>query len=139
MSDQNLPEVRLSDYLNSIGVFDPDTGGFIYNEQIGYFDETRLDSNDRCVSIIATGENTTNGDEFEDINISLFIVGKKSNNDSVEVNLFARKIQGLIVSNTSFNDIFGIINNGLSPMVISESGRPTYILNIRMQSNYCQV
>lgn len=137
MSIQNLPEVRFADYLTSIGVFDPILGE-TYQKQIGFFDEDRLDENDeRGIAIISNGENIDNGDLFEDINISLHFISKKIKSDYVDVNIFSRKVQQLIIENPKSGDIYGLTNNGRSTGVLLESGRMVFELKIRMQSNYC--
>lgn len=137
MNLELLPEYRMSEFLNSIGAFDPDSMGDSYQEQLSFFDEDRLDKDERALVVFNEGENTNVGSLYEDINILLVFVSKARKGDGVEANMFARSIQDKIEQAISYDDIFSMVNRGLGSAIFLESGRQAFELRIQMKSNYC--
>lgn len=134
MSEQDLPEKRFADILDSIGAFAP---AFGFKKQIGYLDENRLDDNDRAIAILAKSENVGNSDHFQDINITLVILSKKTISDGTDTRIIARQIQQQLINTTSFGTTFGIINQGMTGPTDMDSGRQAVILSFQMMSSYC--
>lgn len=139
MTLQNLPEVRWADLLDSIGAFDVDTSGDSYQKQISFFDEDRIDSNERAILVRRDRENPSNGDQYEDVAILMVFVGKETKGDGINVNLFAKDIQSKLLEVDQYQDIFGIIDMGMNGPIILESGRHAFELRFQMKSNYCPV
>ncbi len=135
MALQDLPEVRFAELLDSIGAFVDGTS--VYKRQVGYFNEDRLKSDERAICVLCMGENPNNGDSFEDSNIKIVFVSKVSDQDSVEVKAYVRKIQRTLESILTYEDFFGIINQGTGSTSFLDSGRQAFELDFRAMSNYC--
>lgn len=132
---ENLPEQRFANLIEEKGLF----SGF--SKQIGFFDEDRIGAEDRAMAVIHSGDNTANFFVFENVNVIVVFVSKKSKSDDVDTRLLARnffsEMSYLEDFGTNPGRIFSIKPVGFSSRIQLESGRTAYELTFEMSSNFC--
>lgn len=131
-----LPEVRWANFIDGLGAFDADDDGDIYQKQIGYFDESRLDDDERCLFIKKESDNTVPGDFHEDVTILMVFFSKTDKSDSINTNYFMTLMQNRLLCAKEGDDFFNCESLGSAGPIILDSGRHAYELRFRAMSNY---